>query len=223
MQHILFDLDGTLIDHFSTITNCIVHTQRILGLPESDYSTVRATVGGSLPVTLSKLCGAENLANAEPLFREHFEKIIFDEVFTLPGAEWVLESLKRSGAKLGVFTNKYTKHSQSVLDHLKLSKYFDMILGTGEPDCPYRKPDPLFTAYALEKMDCSSNDAIMVGDSPYDLASAEASSIDCYLVATGTHSSKELSEYADEHLIYKSLYELGEQVFKLKSPERLNI
>jgi len=216
MQYILFDLDGTLIDHFTTIHKSVAYAQRELGLPESDYATVRATVGGSVPITLGKLCGEDNVAAAEPLFRQHFDEIIFDDVFTLPGAEWLLKTLKARGDKLGVFTNKYAGHTRSVLAHLGLDQWLDVIIGTGEPECPYRKPDPLFTAYALEQMDCASDEALMIGDSPYDLAAAEAGCITCHLVATGSHDADELSEYIVSDYIYKDLYELGEKLFGLE-------
>jgi phosphoglycolate phosphatase len=219
MQYILFDLDGTLIDHFTTIHKGVAFAQRELGLPESDYARVRATVGGSVAITLSKLCGEENVPAAEPLFRQHFEEIIFDDVFTLPGADWLLETLKKRGDKLGVFTNKYAGHTRSVLAHLGLDQWFDVIIGTGDPDCPYRKPDPLFTAHALEQMDCASEEALMIGDSPYDLAAAEAGCIPCHLVATGSHSSEELSEYIVSDYIYKDLHELGEKLFGLEPPK----
>ena len=216
MQYILFDLDGTLIDHFTTIFKSVAHAQRELGLPVSDYETVRATVGGSVPITLGKLCGVENVAAAEPIFRAHFDTIIFDDVFALPGAEWIIKALKERGAKLGVFTNKYSSHSRSVLAHLGLDQWLDIIIGTGDPDCPYRKPDPLFTAHALEKMDCASEEALIIGDSPYDLAAAEAGCITCHLVATGSHSMEELSEHIVSDYIHKDLYELGEKLFGLK-------
>ena len=215
MQYILFDLDGTLIDHFTTIHKSVAFAQRELGLPESDYAKVRASVGGSVPITLSKLCGEDKVLVAEPLFRKHFEAIIFDDVFTLPGADWLLENLKKRGDKLGVFTNKYAGHTRSVLAHLGLDQWFDVIIGTGDPDCPYRKPDPLFTAYALEQMDCASEEAFMIGDSPYDLAAAEAGCIACHLVATGSHSAEELSEWIVSDYIYKDLHELGEKLFGL--------
>ena len=215
MQYILFDLDGTLIDHFTTIHKSVAFAQRELGLPESDYAKVRASVGGSVPITLSKLCGEDKVLVAEPLFRKHFEAIIFDDVFTLPGADWLLENLKKRGDKLGVFTNKYAGHTRSVLAHLGLDQWFDVIIGTGDPDCPYRKPDPLFTAYALKQMDCTSEEAFMIGDSPYDLAAAEAGCIACHLVATGSHSAEELSEWIVSDYIYKDLHELGEKLFGL--------
>lgn len=216
MQYILFDLDGTLIDHFTTIAKSVAYAQRELGLPESDYATVRATVGGSVPITLSKLCGEKHAPAAEPLFREHFNEIIFDDVFALPGADWLLKSLKARGDKLGVFTNKFADHTRSVLTHLELDQWLDVTIGTGDPECPYRKPDPLFTAYALERMDCASEEAVMIGDSPYDLAAAEAGCIECHLVATGSHSAEELADYIVEERIYEDLYELGEKVFGLE-------
>lgn len=217
-QHILFDLDGTLIDHFTTIHKSVAHAQRELGLPESEYATVRATVGGSVPITLGKLCGTENVAAAEPLFRQHFGEIIFDDVFPLPGAAWLLQSLKDSGARLGVFTNKYAEDSRAVLANLGLDQWLDVIIGTGDPDCPYRKPDPRFTAYALEQLDCATEDALMIGDSPYDLAAAEAGCLRCHLVATGSHSIEQLSEHLDEAYLHQDLYQLGEAVFGLKRP-----
>lgn len=216
MQYILFDLDGTLIDHFTTIAKSVAYAQRELGIPESDYATVRATVGGSVAITLGKLCGEANAAAAEPLFREHFSEIIFDEVFALPGADWLLRSLKARGDKLGVLTNKFADHTRSTLAHLGLDQWLDVIIGTGDPECPYRKPHPLFTAYALEQMDCASEEAIMIGDSPYDLAAAEAGCMDCHLVATGSHSAEELAQHVAAERIYKDLYELGEKLFGLE-------
>jgi phosphoglycolate phosphatase len=215
MQHILFDLDGTLIDHFTTIHKSITYAQRQLGLLESDYATVRRTVGGSVPVTIGKLCGQEHVEAALPHYQEHFKQIIYDDVFALPGAEWLLHKLKERGDKLGVFTNKSITHSRATLAHLKLDQWLDVIVGTGDADCPYRKPDPIFTAYVLEKMGCASEEALMIGDSPYDLAAAEAGCISCYLVATGSHTADQLSECLVSERIFNDLYELGEKVFNL--------
>jgi phosphoglycolate phosphatase len=218
MQTILFDLDGTLIDHFTTIHLSIAHAQRELGLPESDYATVRATVGGSAPVTLERLLGKEHVEAALPVFQNHFEAIMLEDVFALPGAAWILESLKHKGYHLAVFTNKLGEHSRATLKYLGMDRWLDAIVGTG--DTPYRKPEAGFTAYMLELMKTTSEETILIGDSPFDYASAEAGCLESYLVATGSHTQKELAETTNATAIYANLYDLGEALFDLMpSPE----
>ncbi|MGE9290458.1 MAG: HAD family hydrolase, partial [Puniceicoccales bacterium] len=49
-SHVLFDLDGTLIDHFEAIHESYNFAQNTLGLPPASLEKVKATVGGSVPV-----------------------------------------------------------------------------------------------------------------------------------------------------------------------------
>ncbi|MGB0744243.1 MAG: HAD family hydrolase [Opitutales bacterium] len=214
MQNILFDLDGTLIDHFSAIHRGVAFAQKKLGLPESTYATVRATVGGSVPITLGKLCGSENVEAALPHFQKHFTEIMHDDVEALPYSLRLLEELQTKGHKLAVFTNKQESHANSILEHLGMAQHLEEIIGTGHGN-GFRKPDPRFTMEALERMDCASDEAMMIGDSPYDFAAAEAGTLPCYLVATGSHSTEQLAEETAAAGIYSDLKELGKKVFLL--------
>ena len=56
---VLFDLDGTLIDHFAAIHRSHAHTLKQLGLPVPTPAQVRAAVGGGLEQAISRLAGAE--------------------------------------------------------------------------------------------------------------------------------------------------------------------
>lgn len=220
MKTILFDLDGTLIDHFTTIHRCVVFAQQQLNLPESDYDTVRATVGGSVPITLGKLLGEAYVETALPMFQNHFEQIMFEDLIALPGSNWILRELKQRGYQLGVFTNKNGKQSRTILDYLEQSQYLDAIIGTG--DTPYRKPEPEFTAHALEQLNATSEDTILIGDSPFDYAAAEAGQLKTYLVATGSHTENELAEETNAAGIYADLYDLGAALFDL-TPETAKV
>ncbi len=215
-QTILFDLDGTLIDHFSAIHRAVVFAQRQLGLAESSYGKVRASVGGSVPITLGKLCGsAEQAAAAEPHFRRHFAEIMLEDVAPLPGAEAILKALKNAGCKIAVVTNKYDGHAKSTLAHLGLDRWLDAIYGTADGQ-RYRKPDPRFTMQALDALESSSDDCLYIGDSPYDFATAEAACMPCHLVTTGSHSAAELEAQTKADGIHADLNVLGRAVFGLE-------
>ncbi|MFW5874399.1 MAG: HAD family hydrolase [Verrucomicrobiota bacterium] len=213
---ILFDLDGTLIDHFSAIHRSVAYAQNRLGLPQSDYDTVRATVGGSVPVTLGKLLGPEHVDAALPHFRAHFDEIMLHDVAVLPGAEWLLRELKARGLQLAVFTNKFGDHSRAVLAHLGLDQWLDDVIGTGHT--PHRKPEPEFTRYALDRLDASADTTILVGDSPFDYQAAAGLMIPAYLVATGSHRTEQLAADTEAAGIFDDLFQLGQQLFDLKTP-----
>jgi phosphoglycolate phosphatase len=215
MKTILFDLDGTLIDHFTTIARSIAYAQRKLGLPESSYEAVQAAVGGGINLTLTRLLGPDAAKTAASIFNEHFESNLFNGLEVLPGANWLLANLKASGQyKIAVFTNKTGNHSRRVVAHLKLDQWLDATIGTG--DTPYRKPEPQFTAYMLELMDATSDETIMIGDSPFDFEAAEAGCLTSYLVTTGSHTREQLEEETAAAKIYNNLYELGADLFNLE-------
>ena len=215
MQTILFDLDGTLVDHFTTIANSIRHAQRALGLPESSYETVKATVGGGIHLTLSRLMSKADAERVFPHFHEHFEANLYDGLFALPGAEWLLKNLHAHGGyQMGVFTNKFGEHSRLITQHLGLDKWLRANVGTG--DTVFHKPEPQFTAHMLEVMDAASDESILIGDSPFDFAAAEAGCIRSFLVTTGSHSESQLAEETAAEGIYSDLFELGKAVFGFK-------
>ncbi|MFP4166839.1 MAG: HAD family hydrolase [Opitutales bacterium] len=213
MQTILFDLDGTLLDHFTTIHKCVAYAQRRLGLPEAGYDDVRSVVGGSVSRTLEQLVGSERVEAALHLFREHFEAIKFDDVFALPGAHHILGNLKARGHQLAVLTNKYGDDARATVAHLGMSGYFDVVAGAG--DTTHRKPAPAFTQYALDQLHAKAEDSLLIGDSPYDFETAENAGLPVYLLSTGTHSREELEQSTGCRHIFANLRELGEAIFEI--------
>ena len=216
MNYILFDLDGTLVDHFNVIHRCIVHAQQQLGLPVSDFDTVRLTIGGSLPVTLEKLLGAKYVEEGLRLFFELEEKIRFEDLRLMPGAAWLLESLKNKGVRSAVFTNKTGEAARDICQYLNIDAYLEAVVGTS--DTPYRKPQPEFTIYMLERIGADASDCLLVGDSPWDVESAKGGNIPCYVVATGSHTLEQLRK-TDAVAAFPDLITLGRELYGFQYPE----
>ena len=83
IQTVFFDLDGTLIDNFSAIHKCYADIAREMGLVPKSYELLRATVGGSITLTLSRLIGDDLAEEGVRRFRAHFPQVMFENVFVL--------------------------------------------------------------------------------------------------------------------------------------------
>ena len=76
----LFDLDGTLIDHFTAIHRCYAHTLPQLGLPEPTLAQVRDAVGGGLENALLKFIRPDQVPAAVKIYRAYWDRTMLDDV-----------------------------------------------------------------------------------------------------------------------------------------------
>jgi phosphoglycolate phosphatase len=187
---VLFDLDGTLIDHFTAIYRCHVHAMRQLGLPEPTMAQVRAAVGGGLEEAIAKLAGADKVAALRPHFLAHWQATNLDDAELLPGALEILQALRAAGVPRAVLTNKRGYAAREVCAHLGLTPLLDGIFGA--EDTPWIKPHPDFTRHALTRLKVGAPGTTLVGDSPFDVATALQSQLGFIGVTTGTHTADEL-------------------------------
>jgi phosphoglycolate phosphatase len=187
---VLFDLDGTLIDHFNAIHRCHAFAMRTLGLPEPTSEEVRAAVGGGLETAIARLVGDANVSKALPLFLAHWDETNLDDVQLLPGASEVLAELNAAGVRCAVLTNKRGYAAREVCAHLGLNPLLAGVFGAGDVD--WIKPDPRFADYALTTLGSTASTTALVGDSPWDLSAAKNFGLTFFGVTTGTHTAEEL-------------------------------
>lgn len=207
---VLFDMDGTLVDHFETIYRCYKYVAAKLGKVPPSYDAVKRGVGGSMPVTIRKFFEESELEEAMNLWNEKFEAIHLEGVILLPGARELIQAVTMRGIKAAVFTNKSGHHTRRIIDSLGLSDSFAVVIGAN--DTRYRKPDPELSKIALERLEVEPGEAILVGDSPFDIESAHCVGMTSYCVPTGSHSTQELLE-AGADCVFESLQEIADKQF----------
>jgi HAD superfamily hydrolase (TIGR01509 family) len=186
----LFDLDGTLIDHFAAIHRSYAHTLPQLGLPAPTLAQVRAAVGGGLENAMRKFVPEARLSEALNIYRPFWDAHMLEDVQPLPGAVELLRALHGQGVVCAVLTNKHGPSSRATCDHLQLTPYLSAIIGA--TDTPWLKPQPEFTRYALERLHAEPATTLLVGDSPFDVQAAHGAGLPCWAVTTGTHNAEEL-------------------------------
>lgn len=199
---VLFDLDGTLLDHFSAIHRSHTHVRRHYGLPDATREEVMRAIGGGLPEALKKTLGpghAHRLEEALPVYREYWDRTMLDDAVLFPGALELLRELNKAGAKCAVFTNKHGPSARRVCSHLGLDPLIAGVFGA--TDTPWLKPQPEFAAYALEKLGAEAITTALVGDSPWDVEAAKRARFGGgFMVTTGTHTEAELRAHGAEHV-----------------------
>lgn len=208
---VLFDLDGTILDHFAAIHRTHVQTCQHFGLPPPTLEQVRRAIGGGLDVAVRRIFGPEHgdlVDQAIPVYRQLWTHNLFFEVSLLPGTREVLTTLKAHGVQCAVFTNKHGPSARQIMAHLGVESLLDGVFGA--LDTPWLKPQIEFAEHALKTLRAEAASTCLVGDSPYDIEAAKTAKFPVYCVTTGTHDADELRA-AGANGVYPDLITLARE------------
>lgn len=183
MKAILFDLDGTLTDSGEGIINCAALALEHYGIPVPSREEMRVFVGPPLHETFVKFGVPEDkAAEAIEIYRSRYIPIGMFENSPYPGIREMLEKLQAQGHQLYVATSKPEWMSVKILEHFDLAKYFTRICGASMDTS--RSSKSAVIAYLLEQ--CSDvSQAVMVGDTAFDVIGASAHGIPTIGVSWG--------------------------------------
>ncbi|HEY1511342.1 MAG TPA: HAD family hydrolase [Solirubrobacteraceae bacterium] len=135
--------------------------------------------------------------------KRYFELI--DEVETMDGSRELIEQLKRRGHAVVLASSAKEDEVEHYLDLLDARELADA--WTTSADVEATKPAPDLVTAALERVGGSSDDAVMVGDTPWDVKAAAAAGVPTIAVLTGGFSVHELDE-AGASEVFESVREL---------------
>lgn len=178
-KYVLFDLDGTLIDTNKLILDSFKYTYKTcLNLTVSEQEILKY-FGEPLIVTL----GRYSEEKAEAMYKTYIdynESRHDDTVTIFEGIQELLSELVRQGFTLALVTSKRRKVALMGLELFDIKKYFDVFVAL--EDTELHKPNPAPVLKALELLGAQTCDAIMVGDSVYDIHCAHGANVKAALV-----------------------------------------
>ena len=206
---ILFDLDGTLTDSGEGITKSVKLALDHFGIPAESLDDLRYFVGPPLRDSFLKAGVPEDrIEEAIAVYRSRYTTVGKFENIPYPGIPQLLSQLKDCGYQLCVATSKPETMSVEILDKFGLSCYFDEICGATLDKS--RDSKSAVIEYLLQKTGSSDN-AIMVGDTAFDVVGAAEHGIPTIGVSWG-YGTVEDMEKAGAKAIAHSMDELAELI-----------
>ncbi|MGX1402070.1 pyrophosphatase PpaX [Bradyrhizobium japonicum] len=195
---LLFDLDGTLIDTNELIISSYLHT---LGkfFPEK-YK--REDVLPFMGPTLHEAFGSIDPDRVEEMIVEYRDFNISNHdalVKEFPGVYETLEKLHEKGFKLGIVTTKRLDVAMKGVQLMKLDPFFDVVIAYDH--VTKTKPDPQPIYKALEKLDSTPEETIMVGDNFHDILGGKNAGTKTAGVAWSIKGRDYIAKYEPDYIL----------------------
>ena len=191
----VFDCDGTLVDGQAEVCAAMEAAFVSCGLPPPPHHAVRRIVGLSLPQAMARLLpGADDdtVQALDTAYRDAFRARRASGALTEPlyaGIADLLARLKGSGWELAVATGK----SDRGLSHcLAVHGIGGLFASLQTADRHPSKPHPAMLLAAISDCGAAPGEAVMIGDTAYDIAMARAADVRAIGVAWGYHETAEL-------------------------------
>jgi len=189
---IVFDWDGTLMDSAAKIVNCFRQAFVDVGLSAPDDEAIRQIIGLGLPEAVTALmpdADQPTRAAIAERYRDHFLHLDQTEMPMFPGVEAGLGRLTDRGYLLAIATGKSRRGLDRALAH---SKTRDFFVASRCADEAFSKPHPRMLEDILGQTGLRASQAIMVGDTTFDLQMARNAGMSSLAVTYGVHRQEHL-------------------------------
>ncbi|MCC7049410.1 MAG: HAD-IA family hydrolase [Alphaproteobacteria bacterium] len=215
---VLFDFDGTLVDSQHSIVQAFATACRDHAIDDVDPTAIRRSIGLPLAVAIAASVPephrhrADALTESYKLAHRALAASVPGHDALFPGAAETLDALRDAGTVLGIATGKGRRGLVNTLNKHGLFGHFT-VLRTAD-DGP-GKPDPFMVLSALDETGIDAADAVMIGDTVFDMAMAANAGVQAIGVGWGNHPPEELAQAGalavvdDFHALLETLRQRG--------------
>ncbi len=204
MKAVIFDLDGTLLNTIGTIAYYGNKALSAFGFQTATEEEYKYFVGNGAVKLIERA-----LDKSGEWTGEDFSKVYnyYNEIYnskplyltgTFPGIGEMLKTLKGSGIKLGVLSNKPDEAVKGVVESF-FGGIFDAVSG-GKEGVPL-KPDPSAVNLMLSSLGAEKARSAFIGDSGVDIMTGKNAALHTIGVNWGFRTEDELKKAGAEHIV----------------------
>ena len=190
---ILFDMDGTLLDTLTDMEDAVNHILSVHGWPLRTTEEVRAFVGNGARRLMERAVPPEvtggDFETVLTEYRDWYQAYNCVATTPYPGIPALLAALAEADIKTAVVSNKPDATTKTLA-----ARFFPGLPAFGQRDDVPPKPAPDLVFHALETLGVDAADAIYVGDSEVDVATARNAGLPLAAVSWGFRGRRALAK-----------------------------
>ncbi len=204
LRLVIFDVDGTLVDSLGDIALAMHHAFAEVDAPVPERAAIKGIIGLSLDVAMARLAPDLGPRDHDALVEAYKRSYMSLRAQAgaahssplFPGTREMLGDLAaRDDLLLGVATGKSRRGLDKLIEGHGLHGLF---VTSQVADYHPSKPHPAMLHAALDEAGVAAGDAVMVGDTTYDMDMARAAGIAAIGVSWGYHPVADLKP---DHLL----------------------
>lgn len=213
-KHVIFDLDGTLLNTIDDLADTGNHVCELHGWPTHTVDAFKLMVGNGIPKLVERFApqgtSQEVLDQALWEFMDWYGVHKEDKTAPYAGMPEVTKALREAGVSIAVLSNKADVMAGPVVEHY-YPGIFPVVQGA-LPGLP-TKPDPTLLRKLMDRLGATQEDTLFVGDSNVDIRTAKNGGLTGCGVLWGFRSREEL-EAAGADVIVSTPQELLDLILK---------
>ncbi|MDH5719158.1 MAG: HAD-IA family hydrolase [Spirochaetia bacterium] len=195
---VIYDWDGTLMDSVGLITKSILLAFKELGLQEISEEKAKSIIGLGLYEALKVLAPDSPTETHDLLletYRKHFSEAAETGMILFSGVKTAVQEHHKNGLQMAVATGKSRRGLDLDFIRSGIGSYFQT---TRTVDECRAKPDPHMIEDILQELDIKPENAVMVGDTTFDMQMAQTAGVRKIAAAYGAHPLQDLLKYNPE-------------------------
>lgn len=193
IRAVLFDIDGTLLDSNDAHAHAWLDALRGHG-KDVPFDLVRSKIGKGGDKLLMELAGIDNgspegkvlSARRTAVFKAHY----LPDLGPTPGGRALIERLRSRGLARAIVTSAGGDELADLMRQAAVVGMFDALITSD--DAEHGKPDPDLVKIALDKLNVGPREAVMIGDTPYDITAAARAGVSTIAFRSGGWKDRDL-------------------------------
>lgn len=193
LHGVILDIDGTLIDSNDAHAQAWVDALVEAGI-EVPFERVRPLIGMGADNLLPEVSGIEKdtpegkqiSQRRSAIFKERY----LQQIQAFPQTRALLQHMRDNGLRLVIATSAQPDELDQLLAIAGVADLIEQQTSSG--DAKNSKPDPDIVQVALQRLGCAPGEALMLGDTPYDVEAAGKAGVATIALRCGGHNDETL-------------------------------